>query len=108
ISHLILLGTPERQPLTDEFVTGSAVASSVYQQLGRSAEGLLQESLSARNPNFTVLIITGNSEAGFDLAANAVYNNLPLVVDAGSIAVVSNGLPPRVIYREAPAATVAP
>ena len=100
-SNLVVLGTPERQPLVGkimEKLTPDA-APLATEALDNSLMGILLESPSPWNPDGTVLVVTGGSQDAFVGAADALFDAAPPVQQSGSLAIVEPQQSPSVIYN---------
>jgi hypothetical protein len=99
-TNLIILGTPERQPLVSK-ITDSLNADAtqlVTEALNNPLIGILLEAPSSWNPDRTALVITGNSQEAFERAADALFDAAPPVRQPGSLAVVEPQQEPNIIY----------
>jgi hypothetical protein len=100
--HLILLGSPARNPLVEEVVARqkATVPFDIYQVLGNSPVGLFYELGSPWAEGKSALAIYGSTEDGFNAAVSSIYERGKLVNESGSIAVVRSRGEPVIIYRE--------
>jgi hypothetical protein len=100
--QLILLGSPDRNPLVNEVVARQQATApfDIYQVLGNVPVGLYYGLASPWDESKSALAIYGNTEEGFNAGVSSIYENGKLVRESGSIAVVRPGGEPVVIYRE--------
>jgi hypothetical protein len=101
--HFILIGSPANNPLLQEAVTElqTSMPVEVYQVLNAPEVGFFHALTSPWDEEMSVLAIYGETDTGFQAAAEALYEQGRLVSETGSIAMVRAGQEPVVIYREA-------
>jgi hypothetical protein len=91
-SHLIVLGTLDRNPLIEEFNAslGEINDPGVYEALANPEFGILREDLSPWNNELAVLLFYSQSENGLDDVVSAFYDSAPPLMASATVA-VSNG-----------------
>jgi len=99
-TNLIILGTPERQPLVSKIMESlnSDAKLLATEALNNSLIGILLEAPSSWNPDRTVLVVTGSSQEAFERAADALFDAAPPVQQSGSLAIVEPQQTPNIVY----------
>ncbi|MBN1426971.1 MAG: cellulose biosynthesis cyclic di-GMP-binding regulatory protein BcsB [Anaerolineae bacterium] len=98
--NLIILGSPERQPLVGKLLQSfnSDVTRLATEALSNPLMGVLLEISSYWNPERTTLVVTGNSQEAFKSAADALFAAAPPVQQSGSLAIIEPQQGPHIIY----------
>ncbi len=101
--QLITLGTPNRHPLLRQLIDDTLLTTppDVYQLLGTPRNGFFQTLRPEWHEEQVVLAIFGETPQGFNIAAEAFYEQGYLVRETGSLALIRPGHDPVVVYREA-------
>jgi hypothetical protein len=100
--HFVLIGTPAHNTLLQEAVAElqTSLPVDVYQVLNAPEAGFFHALTSPWDEEMSVLAIYGETDTGFQAAAEALYEQGRLVSESGSIAMVRAGQEPVIIYRE--------
>jgi hypothetical protein len=99
--HLMVLGTPDRQLLitTLQEEMQAIPQQQVYQALNNPENGILRQAQSPWNSERVVLLAYGQNADTAERAISKLYQEVPLVTQPGSVAIVNEAGQVRVIYR---------
>jgi hypothetical protein len=99
--NLMVIGNTDRQPLiaTLQEELPAIPERQVYQALNNPENGILREAQSPWNSDRVVLLAYGQDEDTAERAINTLYQQLPLVTQPGSVAIVNEAGQVRVVYR---------
>lgn len=100
--QLILLGTTSNNPALQQIADTAEIRlpGDVYQMYNAPQVGFFHTMTSPWDDNMTALAIYGQSQVGFQTAAQAFYERGWLVSEPGSLAIVRHEQEPEIVYRE--------
>jgi hypothetical protein len=90
-SDLIILGSPERQPLIDSLRGTSEITigeENLSEYINESGQGIYAIESSPWNPDRQVFYVFGYDQSAYDIAMRQMYIALPPVSNSGFIALV--------------------